>query len=74
MPTTDALGRKNPGAETIRQHNAKKAPDPGFTLWSGRAHIRQDHEAAWKALTAKQRGRLIAAALDARLTGQEPTT
>ena len=73
---TDTLGRSNPGAETIRRHNAQKSPDPGYDLWLGRAHIRQDHRAAWNALTAKERGRIIAAALDIAIASatKEPTT
>lgn len=66
---TDTLGRSNPGAAALERHNAQKSPDPGFGLWIGRAHIRQDQENTWKALTAKERGRIIAAALDIATAG-----
>lgn len=63
-PTPAARRRRNPGAAALDRVNAQRAPDPGFTLWVGRAHIRAGQRAAWEAMTAKQRGYLIAAALD----------
>lgn len=63
QPANDTA-RPNPGAQALIRHNARKSPDAGYGLWLGRAHIRDDHRSAWDAMTAKQRGYLIAAAMD----------
>lgn len=58
--------RPNPGAAALERYNQQRAPAPGSTLWLGRAHIREDHLERWNALTPKDRGRIITAALEGR--------